>query len=240
VAAEDKVIGAVYNQETKGKEHIITYVSRRLIDVETRYTFIEKLCLSLYYICTKLRHYLLSSTCIVAYQIDVIKHMLHKPILSNRIGKWAYALVEYDLACEPLKSMKGQILADFIVEHRIDDGLNLEVGYVTCTQWKLYFDGSVCDDGQGIGTVLISPNGVVFYMFNRLDEDRTNNQVEYEALLFGLEVLQYLGVKHVEAFGDSLLVVQQVSKVCQCYNGSLNAYLDKCLDIISCFDEFVI
>jgi hypothetical protein len=49
-----------------------------------------------------------------------------------------------------------------------------------------------------------------------------------------------MGVKHVEAFGDSLLVVQQVSKVCQCYNGSFNAYLDKCLDIISSFDEFVI
>ena len=49
-----------------------------------------------------------------------------------------------------------------------------------------------------------------------------------------------MGVKHVEVFGDSLLVVQQVSKVCQCYNGVLNAYLDKCLDIISYFDEFVI
>ena len=49
-----------------------------------------------------------------------------------------------------------------------------------------------------------------------------------------------MGVKHVEVFGDSLLFVQQVSKVWQCYNGSLNAYLDKCLDIISSFDEFVI
>ena len=47
-----------------------------------------------------------------------------------------------------------------------------------------------------------------------------------------------MGVKHVEVFGDSLLVVQQVSKVCQCYNGSLNAYLDKCLGFF--FDEFVI
>jgi hypothetical protein len=49
-----------------------------------------------------------------------------------------------------------------------------------------------------------------------------------------------MGVKHEEAYGDSLLVVQQVSKVCQCLNSSLNAYLDKCLDIISCMDEFVI
>ena len=67
-----------------------------------------------------------------------------------------------------------------------------------------------------------------------------NNQVEYEALLFGLEFLESMGVKHVEAYGDSLLVVQQVSKICQCYNGSLNVYLDRCIDIISCFDEFVI
>ena len=47
-------------------------------------------------------------------------------------------------------------------------------------------------------------------------------------------------MKHVEAFGDSLLVVQQVSKLFQCYNRASNAYLDKCIDIISCFDEFVI
>jgi hypothetical protein len=66
-------------------------------------------------------------------QTDVIKHMLQKPILSGRIGKWANALVEYDLACEPLKSMRGQIVVDFIVEHQINDKYDLEVGYITCT-----------------------------------------------------------------------------------------------------------
>ena len=76
VAAEDKIIGAVLTQETEGKKYIITYLSRWLVDAETRYTFIEKLCLSLYYACTKLRHYLLSSTCIVTCQSDIIKHML--------------------------------------------------------------------------------------------------------------------------------------------------------------------
>ena len=68
---------------------------------------LKNLCLSLYYACTKLRHYLLSNACIVVCQTDVIKHMLQKSILSGRIGKWAYALVEYDLVCESLKSMRG-------------------------------------------------------------------------------------------------------------------------------------
>ena len=80
---------------------------------------------------------MLSSACIVTCQANVIKHMLQKPILTGRIGKWAYALVEYDLAYESLKSVNGQIVADFIVEHRISDEHDLEVGYITCTPWKL-------------------------------------------------------------------------------------------------------
>jgi len=66
----------------------------------------------------------------------------------------------------------------------------------------LYFDGSVCNDGVGIGTVLISSNDAIFEFSNRLEECCTNNQVEYEALLFDLEFLQSMGIKHVEAFGD--------------------------------------
>jgi hypothetical protein len=37
--------------------------------------------------------------------------------------------------------MKGQVVADFIVEHRIDDTHKLDVSYFTITPWTLYFDG---------------------------------------------------------------------------------------------------
>src|SRR6185437_6701683 len=76
-----------FDSRTEDKEYVITYISRRLIDAETRYTFTEKLCLSLYYACTKLRHYLLSSTCIVVCQTDVLKRMLQKPVLNDKIGE---------------------------------------------------------------------------------------------------------------------------------------------------------
>jgi hypothetical protein len=109
IAAEDKVIGVVLTQETEGKEHVVTYLSRRLVDAETRYTFIEKLCLCLFYACTKCRCYLLSSHCTVSGQADVIKYMLHNPIMSGRIGKWAYALIEYDLAYAPNSLMSDEV-----------------------------------------------------------------------------------------------------------------------------------
>jgi hypothetical protein len=82
--------------------------------------------------------------------------MLQKPILSGRVGKWAYALVEYDLRCEPIGSLKGQIVANFIVQHRIDKQLGFDVGYATFTPWKLHFDGSTCRSGCGVGVIIIA------------------------------------------------------------------------------------
>jgi hypothetical protein len=49
-----------------------------------------------------------------------------------------------------------------------------------------------------------------------------------------------MGVKHVGAFRDSLLVAQQIVGTFQCLDGSLNAYLDKCLEIIALFDDFTL
>jgi hypothetical protein len=91
IATQEWVIGAVLLQEEDVKEFPVVYMSQRLLDAETRYVSVEKLFLSLYNACSKFRHYILSSSCIVDCQYDVIKHTLLKPILSGRIGKWAYA-----------------------------------------------------------------------------------------------------------------------------------------------------
>jgi ribonuclease HI len=164
--------------------------------------------------------------------------MLEKPILSGRIRKWAYALIEYDLTYESLHAMRGQVIANFIVDHRIKDDEN--INYVSVCPWKLYFDGSVCRDGQGVGNVLISPNNMVYETSVRLEYPCTNNQTKYEALLFGLQTLVDMGVKDIDAYGDSLLVVQQIKGEFQCFDGVLNSYLDRCLDIIKSLDTFTI
>jgi ribonuclease HI len=114
------------------------------------------------------------------------------------------------------------------------------MSYLIITPWTLYFDGSVCNKGQGIDIVLVSPSNVSFDFSSRLKIYCTNNQAGYEALLFGLELLNCIGVKHVKAFGDSQLVVQQVLEEYQCFDGTLNSYLEKCWGIIHSFDEFSI
>ena len=103
------VIGSALIQEFEGKEHVIYYLSRRLIDAETRYSAIDKLCLCLYFSCIKLRHYLLSSECTVICKDDVVRYMLSMPIMSGRIGKWILALSEFDLRMNRLKRSKDRL-----------------------------------------------------------------------------------------------------------------------------------
>jgi hypothetical protein len=118
VAADTQTIGSALIQEFEGKERIVAYFRRKLLDPETRYSAAEKLCLCVYYSCTKFRHYLLNVECVVYLKFDVIKHMLSMPILNGRIGKWILALSEFELKFESIKAIKGQIIADFITEHR--------------------------------------------------------------------------------------------------------------------------
>jgi ribonuclease HI len=111
---------------------------------------------------------------------------------------------------------------------------------VSIHPWKLFFDGSACREGQGVGVVLVSPRGAIFEQSFHLEYFCTNNQAEYEAILLGLQILSSMGIKSVKAFGDLLLVVQQIAGVFQCFDGLLNAYLDKCLEIIALFNDFTV
>jgi ribonuclease HI len=84
---------------------------------------------------------------------------------------------------------------------------------VSIHPWKLFFDSSACREGQGVGIALISPRGAIFEQLVHLEYYCTNNQAEYEAILLDMQILSSLGVKHVEAFGNSLLFVQQVASM---------------------------
>ena len=154
-STDDIVIGSALIQEFEGKERVIYNLSKRLVDAETRYSAIEKLCLCLYFSCIKLRHYLLSAECTIICKDDVVKYMLLMPILGGRISMWFLALLEFDLRYESAKAVKGQVMADLVTQRCSS------VGSLEVAPWMLFFDGSTCDQGAGIDIVLISPRGKV-------------------------------------------------------------------------------
>jgi hypothetical protein len=93
----DTSIASIVVQVYDGKEKVVFYLSRRMLDMETRYHKIEKLCLCLFFTCTKLRHILLSKEITVIYKSDIIKHMLLAPVLKGRLRKWMFTLSEFDI-----------------------------------------------------------------------------------------------------------------------------------------------
>jgi hypothetical protein len=91
----DTSIASVVIQVHDGKERVMFYLSRRMLNAETRYPEIEKLCFCLFFTCTK--HILLSAETIVICKSEVIKHMLSAPVLKGRLGKWMFSLSEFDI-----------------------------------------------------------------------------------------------------------------------------------------------
>jgi hypothetical protein len=90
-------IVSIVVQEYDGKEKVAFYLNRRMLDTESMYPEIKKLCLYLFFTCTKLQHILLSTEVIIICKSDVIKHMLMTPVLKGRLEKWMFALLEFDI-----------------------------------------------------------------------------------------------------------------------------------------------
>nr|GEX63003.1 reverse transcriptase domain-containing protein [Tanacetum cinerariifolium] len=117
-------------------------------------------------------------------------------------------------AYRPRTLVKGQILADFIVERPKDDPLDMpmEAEEELPNSWTLFTDGSSCVDGSGAGLVLTNPKGAEFTYALRFRFDVTNNEAEYEALIAGLRIAEQMGVKNLQANVDSRLVANQVPR----------------------------
>src|SRR6187551_4069368 len=88
----------------------------------------------------------------------------------------------------------------------------------------MYFDGSVTKTGAGAGLLFVSPLGEHIRHVVRLHFPASNNMAEYEALLAGLRIAIELGVKRLDVWGDSQLVIDQVMKEASCHDDKMQAY----------------
>ncbi|XP_010664672.1 uncharacterized protein LOC104882549 [Vitis vinifera] len=149
--------------------------------------------------------------------------------------------LKFDIHYVTQKSVKGSIVADHLAslsifdDKSVDDDFSYEqiVSMTSITGWRLYFDGAANQSGFGIGILLISPQGDHIPRSVRLafsDHHRlTNNIVEYEACITGLETALDLGIRQLEIHGDSNLVIQQTQGIWRTRDEKLkpyHAYLD--------------
>ncbi|GKD44866.1 reverse transcriptase domain-containing protein, partial [Tanacetum coccineum] len=125
--------------------------------------------------------------------------------------KQSIELGEYDIQYRPRTSVKGQILADFIIECLEEDFLvtTTEVEEEPPELWTLFTDGSSCVDGSGAGLIRTNPKGTEFTYAPRFRFDTTNNEVEYEAVIAGLRIAEQMGVKNLQTNVDPRLVANQ-------------------------------
>jgi hypothetical protein len=102
----DTSVASVVVQVYDGKEKVVFYLSRRMLDTKTRYHEMEKLCLYLFVTCTKLRHILLFAEIIVIFKLNIIKHTLSAPVLKGRLRKWMFVLSKFDIRYQTAKAVK--------------------------------------------------------------------------------------------------------------------------------------
>jgi ribonuclease HI len=91
----------------------------------------------------------------------------------------------------------------------------------------MFFDGSLMKTGAGVGLLFISPLGKHLCYVLRLHFPASNNVAEYEALVNGLRIAIELGVRRLDACGDSQLVIDQVMKNSHCRDPKMEAYCDE-------------
>ena len=101
----------------------------------------------------------------------------------------------------------------------------------------MYFDGVVNQYGNGIEILLITLEESHIPLAIKLNFEATNNKVEYEACISGMEVLRELGVKEAEVFGDSTLNIAKAQKLRMVKEEHLKPYKKYLEDLTKTFDR---
>ncbi|XP_043693111.1 uncharacterized protein LOC122643562 [Telopea speciosissima] len=213
-------IGSIMSQinQRDGEEHAISYLSKKLLEYETRYTPVEKTYTSLVWVTRRLRHYMVSHPVKLVSKMDLSKYLFEKPVLTGRMARWLLLLSKFDIIYVNQKLVKGRAISDHLAAfptksdlQPIEDSFpDEDLQFVEGSQneeWQLHFDGAANQKGFKAGILLITPEDSYLSMAFRLEFSCTNNIAEYEACVIGLEMALSVGVKKIKVYGDSSVVI---------------------------------
>jgi len=105
--------------------------------------------------------------------------------------------------------------------------------------YSLYFDGA-CKGNPGpagAGYVLYQGSIEVSYKYEFIGTNETNNVAEYHALVLGLKQSLSYGVRNLTVYGDSLLVINQVTGKFKVNSHKLNKYYEFAVELSKQFES---
>ncbi|GJW61076.1 reverse transcriptase domain-containing protein [Tanacetum coccineum] len=178
LASLNRPVSAVLMTERGTVQTPVYFISRALQGPELNYTPMEKLVLLLVFAAKRLR----------------------------RLQKWSVMLGEHNITYRSRRSVKGQILVDFLVEKPDENLPDTSAVETPPEPWILFTDGSSCVDGSG---------------------------AEYEALIVGLRIATQMGVHNIQVSVDSKLVANQVLGTYVAKEENMIKYLEKVKSLVS-------
>jgi hypothetical protein len=151
-----------------------------------------------------LRHYFESHPVTVVSSFP-LGEMIQCREASGRIAKWAVEIMGETISFAPRKAIKSQVLADFVAEW-VDTQLPTAPNQPEL--WTMFFRRVIDEDGsRRRPTLHLAPRETPTLCAT---PPASNNVAEYEALVNGLRIAIELGVRRLDARGDSQLVIDQV------------------------------
>ena len=214
-------VSAALVREEERVQKPMYYASRALHGAEERYPLMEKLAFVLVTVARKLKPYSQAHTVIVLTDKPLRREM-NNPKAAGRLALWAIELSEFDIYYRPQTTIKGQIVANFIVEFTHDEDRGAEEPL----QWSIHTNESSNKQAEGAGVILLSPEGDTIECMVRLDFPTTNNEAEYEALVAGLDLAKVTEITSIVIYYNSQVVINQVNGDYKCKGERMKRYLD--------------
>ena len=212
----------------------VYYCSRALRGAEERYPKIEKLILALVTTARRLRSHFQAYTIGIPTEYPM-KQILDKPETFGRLVKWAIKLSEFDIRYKPRTAIKGQILADFIMEFTSVEPTKTAQLASDLPIWRLSVDRAANAHRSGVGLILTSPDGIDVEYALRFKFQASNNKSKYEVVIAGLNLAHSMEADQLAVCSNSQLVVKQIEDDYEAKGEKMIYYLKKVRELLKKF-----
>ena len=258
-------IGAVIMQEQDGQMKLVKYTSRTLKDAESRYSDAEKDILALLRVLSSEYSIVVGKSIFVYSRWSTPGWIFRsKSLPNNRVHQFATMLSPWPLTFvkvgenDPCLGVAKLVMTTELTYQQYDEMITdykpakiRDMPLVHPELWKLNADAShffLSFDGASNSAKPTEPHAACSFVlwkypaWDILDakgiylNTGTVNDAEYNGVLAGLKRAKELGIKTLNIWGDSQIVINQIQGLYQANSTNLQLWLGKCQEEMESFD----